>query len=967
MMMHKKPLFFACLFTLIAWSAPTLHAEWVWSPELGKFVSPKDETRDNSSQQLDYALELYKQKQYDKAANELESLIKQYPASRIAPEAQYRLGTMYEEKGDYFKALKAHQKMIEVYPQNDRFEEVIEREFKLGNLFLSGKKGKLYGIEIRPAIPIAAQAFEHITKYAPYGAFGDQAQFNLAIAQKRSGQFETALESFQAVLDNYPQSPLVEQARYELAETAYFRSVSQNRDERALEKASEQVQGFIERYPGAPGTENAAKIRDEIDEKNAQKNYQIGLFYEKQNFVQSSLIYYQDVARRYPYTQWGVKAAERLRALKQPVEFLASERDKLDADYDDAKKRLAAWDASGDPSEKEALERKLERLEKRRKSLEKEKGEGVSRLAQDLTRREAELKQKFKNLDKKIKQHKDNPSEDFKKAMDRWRASLEVERDALEAEKQQLSGWRAELGLKPFYDGWIPFTGEPKTPLEKIQAVDAREFYKISEKTKKTLDEKEVLYKQHQEVAAIAGGFSSVASSARPPLSPENKALFASVEQQLNQYSARFGSDEWLVALSRRYGFSDPSAVNPFKGGAMTSKKPQELLELRMHLREKVGAAQNVVDTLSTAFNEDLELIEQERVAEKLESSEQVDPKELRKEIKKAEKGIRSRYEEIEERDKRKQKLLDDLNHLVGNKSKKTTSEKIAAPILFPVKVARVFLFGRDDAAQALTNKAGRSAKPDAQEIKKEIETESLMIQAQSREILSLEKQLETLHAQASLAGGLQFRSSMVKVPYVFIDDAINNAEKLITPEERQEMLVDKLAQKTKELEALRRELQEVEAAVAKLPQADQPTAMDADLASTLTASTGADRESMRHEIEKLAADLPLSSAATPQPGSVSNAALPASVDPKTLKELREIEQSLAEVINDQIELQNAEKKILERRMAEADSQLQKVTSKAMRGDLVKERERMDARITEVTQQLDFLEKEKIRFTSQKA
>ncbi len=957
-MMHKKSLFFACLFALIAWSAPTLHAEWVWSPELGKFVSPKDETRDNSSQQLDYALELYKQKQYDKAASELESLIKEFPASRIAPEAQYRLGTMYEEKGDYFKALKAYQKMIEVYPQNDRFEEVIEREFKLGNLFLSGKKGKLYGIEIRPAIPIAVQAFEHITKYAPYGAFGDQAQFNLAVAQKRSGQFEAALESFQSVLDNYPQSPLAEQARYELAETAYFRSISQNRDERALEKASEQVQGFIDRYPGAPGTEKVAKIRDEIDEKNAQKNYQIGLYYEKENFIQSALIYYQDVAKRYPHTQWGSKAADRLRSLKQPVEYLSSERDKLDSEYDDTQKLLAA---ATDPVEKQALERKLERLGKRRKSLEKEKGESVSRLAQDLARREEDLKQKFKNLDNKIKQHKDNQSEDFKKAMDRWRASLEVERDALEAEKQQLSGWKSELGMKPFYDGWIPFTGEPKTPLEKVQAIDAKEFYKVSEKTKKTLDEKELLYKQHQEVSALAGGISPLASSNQPSMSPENKALFNNVQQQLDHYSVRFGSDDWLVALSRRLGFSMQDSVNPFKESAMTSKKPQELLELRLHLREKTNAAQNVVDTLSTAFNEELELSEQERLAAKLESAEKVDPKELRKEIKNTEKSIRARYEDIEERDKRKKKLLDDLNHLVGDKAEKTTSEKLAAPILFPVKVAKVFLFGRDDGAQALTQKAGRSDKLGAQDIKKEIETETLMIQAQSREITNLEKSLETLHAQASLAGGLQFRSSMVKVPYVFIEDAVDNAEKLITPEQRQDMLIDKLAQKTKELDALKRELQEVEAAVAKLPQADQPAAIDADLASTQTTSVGADRESQRHEIEKLAA--PLSAVLGP---AAQQPVFPAFVDPKTLKELREIEHSLVQVINDQIELQNTEKKILEKRMNETDLQLKKVTSKAMSGDLVKERERMDARIVELTQQLDFLEKEKIRFTPQK-
>lgn len=954
-MIHKLLRLPACLLVSVLISVPSAYAEWVWSPEQGKFVSPKDDTRDNSSQQFDYAIELYKQKQYDKAAEELEELIKNTPAARIAPEAQYRLGKIYEEKGDYYKALKAYQKMIEIYPQNDRFEEVIEREFKLGHLFMSGKKGKFYGIEIRPALPIAIQAFEHITKYAPYGPLGDQAQFNLATAQKKAGQFDAAMQSFQDVIDNYPQSQLIEQSRFELAETSYYRSIAQARDERALEKASEQVQGFIERYPGAPGTEKAAKIREEIDEKNAEKNFKIGKYYEKENFIQSALIYYRDVAKRYPHTQWGAKAESRLRALNQPVEFLATERDKLDSEYDDTKKRLAALGDVPDMAEKQALQRKLERLDKRRKSLEKEKGESVGRLELDLKRREAELKQKFKNLDLKIKKHKDNQSEDFKRAIEKWRASLEAEKDALQAEREQLKGWRSELGVKPFYDGLIPaFMGEPKTPLQKIQAIDAKDLYRISEKKKKTLDEKETLYKQHYEVSAqslLASGTSSQPAGT-PSQAAENNELKAEVAQRLGQYQSRFSTDDWLRKIQYDLGLGSPVAINPFTSSALPSKNPQELLELRLHLREQVAATQNVVETLSTAFDEELAVTEQEKLAEKLETADQTDPQELRKEVKKVEKDIRARYEDIEERDKRKKQLLEDLDRLVGSKAEKTVRQKMTEPLLLPVKISRVFLFGRDNTARDLTRKAEESESADAQELKKQIETEGLMIQAQHQEILQLEQNLEVLRAQASLAGGYQFRSSLVAIPYVFIEDAIDNAEKLITPDERQDLLIEKLGQKTGELEALKRELAQVEDAVKQLPATDQPN--ESVPATTSSAATEADRAQMRTEIEKLA-----------QPVLVSLKTSPAqnpNADPKAVKELREIEKSLVGVIDDQIKWEDAEKKILEKRMSESDLMLQKAASKSERADLINERERMDARLTELNTQRQFLETEKSRF-----
>lgn len=952
MMIHKKS-YLPGLFVLLAALTPfTASADWVWSPELGKFVSPKDdEVRDNSSQQFDYALELYKLKQYDKAAEELETLVKTFPTSRAAPEAQYRLGTIYEEKGDYYKALKAYQKMIEVYPQNDRFEEVIEREFKLGNLFLSGKKGKIFGVEIRPAFPIAMQAFEHILKHAPYGTFGDQAQFNLALAQKKAGQFDSAMQSFQDLLDNYPQSELVEKARYELTETSYFRSIAQYRDERALESASQQVQGFIENYPGAPGTEKVAKIREEIDEKNAEKNYQIGLYYEKDNYVQSAIIYYKDVAKRYPHTVSGAKAENRLRALEQPVKFLTSEKDALTAELDDAKRRLAAMDDSTDSFEREAMERKMERLEKRMKSLEKEKGDSVSRLTQDLERRENELKQKFKNLDKKIEKYKNNDSEDFQKAIERWRASLEAERDAINEEKQQLAGWRSELGVgRPFYEGWMPFTGEPKTPLEEVQAVDAKELYKLSEKKQKTLDEKETLYKQHHEVLALING-TAVEEVSRADSKISENSPFA---QKLAQYAARFGSDDWLVGLRKQAGLAvSKIMINPFKDTSYDSMSDQELLELRLHLREKVGAAQNVVDTLSTAFNDELALMEQERLAEKLESSDTVDLKELRKEIKKVERDIRSRYESIEDRDKHKAQLLDELDHMIGSKADKSFAEKTGETLLLPVKVTRVFLFGRDNAPAALTHKAGKSNDASVQKLKQEIETEGLMIQAQALQIEQLEQNLEILKAQASLSGGNQFRSAMVKVPYVFIEDAIDNAEKLISPEDRQELLLERLSQKTQELESLKRELAKVDAAVAKLSQnEDQIASLESEVVDS---NSNVDKASMRTEIEKLTPAPIAQNLPSMKPAEVTDA------DPKHLKELREIEESLAEVIEDQIDLEAEEKKILEKRINEADVQLQKTSSKAMRGDLLMEREKLEDRVVELTQQRDFLEKEVAR------
>src|SRR5690606_10957542 len=98
-----------------------------------------------------------------------------------------------------------------------------------------------------------------------------------------------------------------------------------------------------------------------IDEKNAEKNYRIGVYYEKDDYLSSAIIYYRDVAKRYPHTQWGQKAAEKLKALEQPVSYMGDEAEKLNAEIGLVEAQLDKKDELSD-AERGELKRRLERL-----------------------------------------------------------------------------------------------------------------------------------------------------------------------------------------------------------------------------------------------------------------------------------------------------------------------------------------------------------------------------------------------------------------------------------------------------------------------------------------------------------------------------------------------------------------------------------------------------------------------------
>ncbi len=983
------------------------HAYWVWSPEQGKFINPEGAAENTADEAYNRAMKLYKDKNLKEAAEKIQEILKKSPNSKIAPEALYRLGVIYEEMSDYLKAFKQYKKLLESYPSSDRFNEVVEREFRIGNVFFSGKKAKFSGMEILPALPNAAKVFDHIVKTAPYSEYGDKAQFQLGLTYKKMGKFGQSVEAFQGLIDQHPQSELVAQARYQLAETSYQRSAVEVRDQRALDEASKKVDSFLTRYGDSASAEEAAKLRQAIDEKNAQKNYRVGVYYEKENYLDSALIYYADVSKRYPDTVWGKKAAEKLQSLKSPASYLNNQEKEILEEENLLRTQIKA--AEKDKEEKERLERKLQRVEQHHKSISKDKKESMERRKQDLARRQRELKEKFKNLDEKKKLLKKNPSEDLKNAIDRWHASLVSEQEDLDKEKIQIKEWRQELGVKERRVDFIPFVGEGPTPLEKVRRIEAKKLYKLSEEKKDLLEEKELLYKHHQEVSSLLGGkgVSAISKKDWKKLVEKDSSLAGQKEKvevsktQLEQldkelgekthdYEKKFGKETWLTGSVNAIGKGlDKSFdfVNPFDKKHTAEGGQQALIEQHMHLKEKIAAEQSIVQTLSEAFNAQMALQEQRRLLAGLRGKEgEVSREEIlkvRKELKTLEKDIRADYQEIQDRHKAKSKMLDEMDGLLKERTDKNPAAKAGKVATAPLRLGKAFLFGLDQKDVTISREASKlgAESPRIVELKKNIELESLLIEAKSQELVNKQKELEIIKAKASLMGGYKFRPAFVKVPYLFIDEAIQSAKRLVPKKDREDLLINRLNEETAKLEAMKSQLGDLEKKIGKVP-AEKAPEKEAPVVQKPAAELKEGQQEMRQEIETLQGKIKSQREAyatehkslkerifnvrkqlkKEETSQAKTARKNVKVEKKFRRELEEIEGSLKDVIEKEQKLEVEESSILEKRIQKIDAVMKKMTSKVLSQDLLTERERMEERLSQIDSRKDFLTKELERF-----
>src|SRR5271170_2853410 len=110
-MLRLRPL----LYCLLAISL-TLPAEatLTWRPGEGwsDDSSGTDATASSSRDQLELAHKLEAEGRRDDALKAYKALLRRWPLSFFAPEAQYRVGKILEDEGDFNNAFQAFQKMV---------------------------------------------------------------------------------------------------------------------------------------------------------------------------------------------------------------------------------------------------------------------------------------------------------------------------------------------------------------------------------------------------------------------------------------------------------------------------------------------------------------------------------------------------------------------------------------------------------------------------------------------------------------------------------------------------------------------------------------------------------------------------------------------------------------------------------------------------------------------------------------
>jgi len=287
----------------------------IYRPGEGWETSGEGEVEATSKAQLAKAQKLEQEKKFDQAAVAYRMLVKTWPLSPNSAEAQYHYASCLVETGEPIKAFKEFQKTIEDYPDTPYFNEILQKEYEIGNMFLAGERLRVWSVPTFPSMDKTVEIYQTVIKNGPYSDIAPLAQMKIGFAREKQKNYKAAIEAYENLIRKYPNSDLVDDAQFQIGFAYMSAARAADYDQTATRRAITAYQDYLTRYPKSEKVEQAQADIDKLQAEQARGLFNIARYYDWKNESTSAVIYYNEVIQKYPESDLAKQAKERVEQL----------------------------------------------------------------------------------------------------------------------------------------------------------------------------------------------------------------------------------------------------------------------------------------------------------------------------------------------------------------------------------------------------------------------------------------------------------------------------------------------------------------------------------------------------------------------------------------------------------------------------------------------------------------------------
>ena len=272
--------------------------------------------RETPAEQFAYAKELAERDEVKKACKMCDALVREWPASPEAPQAQLMYAMLLAKYlKDYDEAFEQLDYLLDFYPRACAYADLVEYQYKLANLMLQEKKSFL-GMSFT-STRVMRQHYEMIVRRAPGAKYVPEAMLKIADLREQDQQYEEAVLVYAALINRFPASPEAHAAAYLQAKARMWlvRRLAYN-----LPRCKDTVGYLKMTLKRLPDHEQAAEMQGWLDELKAymaEDAYVRAKFYDsRQRTAHAAVAAYERFLEEYPESAHVEEVSRRIDELK---------------------------------------------------------------------------------------------------------------------------------------------------------------------------------------------------------------------------------------------------------------------------------------------------------------------------------------------------------------------------------------------------------------------------------------------------------------------------------------------------------------------------------------------------------------------------------------------------------------------------------------------------------------------------
>jgi outer membrane protein assembly factor BamD (BamD/ComL family) len=291
----------------------------VYDPQTGEWTAEEVTVEEAAGDELAQARVLLAESKPTQARPLLKRWLKANPEDERVNEATFLLGETYFEARDFWQAANQYTTVAE-NASGELFDLANQRCVDVARAFLSGQKRIVWGFLRLPAYAEAVELLDRVWERVPGTRLGELALKLKADYYAGNGDLDLAQDEYANLAQQYPSGRYVQFAMLRAAECAEGAFPGIKFDDRPLLEADERYRQVLTAFPIYGEREQIAERLEGIREQRAEKDLDIGGWYERTRQPSAAEFYYRQILKDWPNTLAATHAQTRLRAMGAPLE-----------------------------------------------------------------------------------------------------------------------------------------------------------------------------------------------------------------------------------------------------------------------------------------------------------------------------------------------------------------------------------------------------------------------------------------------------------------------------------------------------------------------------------------------------------------------------------------------------------------------------------------------------------------------